>query len=53
MQLAYPLKFPKSSAMYGTKYFTKRRGEYIPNLHFTNENHKVYAARSANNHRVE
>lgn len=53
MQLAYPLKFPKSSAMYGTKYFTTRRGEYIPNLNFTNENHKIYAARSVNNHRVE
>ena len=53
MQLAYSLKFPKSSAMFATKYFTSKKGESIPNLRFTNENHKIYAARSVTNQRVE
>ena len=53
MQLAYPLKFPKSSAMFGTKYFSTKFVNFIPNCTFSNDNHKVYAARSVNNRRKE
>ena len=48
IQEVYPIKFPKSSAMYGSKYFRRRRGLEVPIFDFKNENHKIYASRSSN-----
>ena len=46
LQAAYKIKFPRSSAMYDTKFFAFKKGEFVPRSCFNEENHQIYANRS-------